>query len=96
MASSTGRSDVDLRDYGETIKEAVRKYMPNAQVEVCERYYTVDPTPDRGNAIRIGRALSDVNVLGKYCVKIPKLFCSEETGKEVDHGREEKRTGGHQ
>ena len=34
--------------------------------------------------------------LGKYCVKIPKLFCSEEIGKEDDHGREKKHFGGHQ
>lgn len=39
LASSRDRDDVDLRDYRETIEEAVRKYMPNAKVEVCERYY---------------------------------------------------------
>ena len=78
LASSGDRGDVDLRIYQKEIVEAVRKYMPGAQVEVAERHYTVHPTPDRGTAIRIGRILSDKDVLGKYCVKIPKLFCSEE------------------
>jgi hypothetical protein len=98
LASSTDRGDVDLRQYQKEITEAVHRYMPGAQVEVAERYYTVDPTPDKGNAIKIGRLLSDKDILGKYCVKIPKLFCSEEVehGKEVEDGREKKRTGGHQ
>ncbi len=98
LASSGDRGDVDLRIYQKEIMEAVRKYMPGAQVEVTERYYTVHPTPDRGTAIRIGRMLSDKDVLGKYCVKIPKLFCSEEVehGKEVEDGREKKCIGGHQ
>lgn len=95
LASSEDREDVDLRDYMKTIEDAVHRYMPKAQVEVYERWYTVDPTPDRGNAIRIGRLLSDKDVLGEHCVKIPKLFCSEEIGKEVDYGRETKHTGGH-
>ena len=98
LASTKERGDVDLRDYEQAIIDAVHQYMPNAQVDVTERYYTVHPTPDRGTAICIGRILSDKDVLGKYCVKIPKLFCSEEVehGKEVENGREKKRIGGHQ
>ena len=55
-------------------------------------------TPERGNAIRIGRLLSNRNVLGQHCIQIPKLFCSEEVenGKEVEDGTEKKRIGGHQ
>lgn len=97
LASTEDRGNVDLRDYRDVIEEAVHQYMPNAQVNIKEGYYTVDPTPNRGDAIRIGRLLSDKNVLGKYCVKIPKLFCSEEIEKgmvRVD-GTEKKRTGGH-
>ena len=78
LASPGDRSDVDLRRYQKEIVDAVHRFMPGAQVEVTDRYYTVQPTPDRGTAIRIGRILSDKDVLGKYCVKIPKLFCSEE------------------
>ena len=98
LASSDDRETVDLRDYKETIETAVHKYMPQARVEVSERYYTVDPTPDRGDAIRIGRILSDKDILGKYCVKIPKLFCSEEMekGSVIADGRKKKCIGGHQ
>jgi len=98
LASSEDRRDVDLRLYRKEITEAVRKHMPGAQVEVTEHYYTVQPTPDRGTAIRIGRLLSTQDVLGKYCVKIPKLFCSEEVerGKEDENGTEKKCAGGHQ
>ena len=78
LASVDDRGTVDLRKYQREIQAAVHKYMPQAQVTVTEGYYTVHPTPDRGNAIRIGRLLSDKDVLGTYCVKIPKLFCSEE------------------
>lgn len=74
LASSEDREDVDLRDYMKTIEDAVHRYMPKAQVEVYERWYTVDPTPDRGNAIRIGRLLSDKDVLGEHCVKISGHF----------------------
>ena len=97
LASTADRDDVDLRDFQKEITAAVHQYMPHAQVEVTERYYTVHPTPDRGNAIRIGRLLSDKDVLGRYCVKIPKLFCSEEVEnrKEAEDGRKEKCAGGH-
>lgn len=97
LASADDRGNVDLRDYKSVIIESVHTYMPRAEVEVHERYYTVHPTPDKGNAIRIGRLLSDKDVLGKYCVKIPKLFCSEEVEKVsvmVD-GRKKKHPGGH-
>ena len=78
LASADDRNDVDLRRFQDEIAAAVHKHMPNAQVVVEEKYYTVHPTPDRGNAIRIGRQLSKCAVMGRYCIKISKLFCSEE------------------
>ena len=84
LASALDRDDVDLQNYRQEIADAVHKYMPQAKVDVYEKYYTVHPTPARGDAIRIGRILSDKDVLGRYCVKIPKLFCSE----EVEEGKE--------
>lgn len=97
LASTEDRDDVDLREFQKEITEAVHQYMPRAQVEVTARYYTVHPTPSRGDAIRIGRLLSGKDVLGCYCIKVPKLFCSEEVEnrKEVDDGREKKCAGGH-
>ena len=97
LASSKDRDGVDLEAYQDEIIDAVHRHMPHAKVEVSKNYYTVHPTPSKGDAIRIGRILSDKDVLGRYCVKIPKLFCSEEVQqrKEVDNGRNEKRTGGH-
>ena len=97
LASPAERGEVDLRRFQKEITAAVHRYMPRAQVEVTERYYTVHPTPDKGNAIRIGRALSSKNIMGCYCVYIPKLFCSEEIeeGKELEDGRKKKCVGGH-
>ena len=98
LASAEGRDVVDLRNYAKIIETAVHKYMPEAQVDVYERYYTVHPTPSRGDAIRIGRLLSNGKILGGYCIKISKLFCSEEVekGSEIENGRKKKRIGGHQ
>ena len=98
LASPADRGEVDLRMFQKEITAAVHRYMPHAQVEVTERYYTVHPTPGRGDAIRIGRLLSDKDVMGRYCVRIPKLFCSEEIekGKVNVNGTKKKRIGGHQ
>lgn len=78
LASALDREIVDLRNYQKEIQAAVHRYMPKATVTVAERYYTVHPTPNRGDAIRIGRLLSSKDILGTHCVMIPKLFCSEE------------------
>ena len=97
LASISARDEVDLRDYQSLIQETVHEFLPMAQVMVAQDYYTVDPEPDRGNAIRIGRRLCQA-ALGKHCVQIPKLFNSqkieEETKEENKHGTE-KRDGGH-
>lgn len=82
LASPEDRGKVDLRQYQDEILVAVHHYMPLAEVEVGQQHYTVSPTPTRGDAIRIGRLLSGKHVLGRYCIQVPKLFCSEEVIKE--------------
>lgn len=78
LASNEDRTSVDLRDYRSIIEEAVIQIMPNAIVEVFDKYYTVSPTPSQSCAIRIGRQICKSDRLNKYCVHIPKLFCSTE------------------
>ena len=97
LASTENRGKVDLRAYQDVIVNSVHQIMPQAQVTVEKDYYTVDPTPVKGDAIRIGRLLSNGKILGGYCIKISKLFCSEEIekGSEIENGRETKHTGGH-
>lgn len=77
LASPTARAEVDLIDYREEIEAAVFDVMPKAVVTIYEDYYTVSPSPDKGDAIRIGRRISKT-VLGQYCIHIPKLFNGEE------------------
>ena len=98
LASVSDREDVDLTKYKAVITDAVSEEMPGAVVVVKNDYYTVDPTPDRGQAIRIGKKISRTG-LGRYCIKIPKLFISttiEETTEERDNsGSHKKSLGGH-
>ena len=97
LASVENRGKVDLKAYQDKIIDAVHQIMPHAQVTVEKDYYTVDPTPVKGDAIRIGRLLSNGKILGGYCIKISKLFCSEEVEcKECIDGTEKKCIGGHQ
>lgn len=74
LASIDARKEVDLRYFSEFIEKTVHEFMPNAIVNVEQNYYTVSPTPQKGDAVRIGRKLSSNKDMGKYCVKIPKLF----------------------
>ena len=98
LASTVSRGIVDLTLYEDEIKAAVHQIMPHAQVVVEKECYTVHPTPAKGDAIRIGRLLSSGEVMGRYCIKISKLFCSQEIekGKVNVDGTEQKRAGGHQ
>ena len=97
LASVEKRGIVDLRWHQDEIVEAVHQIMPQAQVVVKEDCYEVTPSPPKGLAIKIGKLLSSKDALGGYCIKISKLFCSEEVEcKECVDGTEEKRTGGHQ
>ena len=77
--ASPDREDVDLRAYKDDIIDAVHTYMPEAMVRVDKDRYYVDPTPSRGDAIRIGKKIceSDLKI---YCIRIPKLFTSTEIG----------------
>ena len=88
LASLEHKQNVDLRDYEEVIVGAVMAAMKDVEgvsVVVQERYYEVSPSPGRGAAIAIGRAICKSG-LGKCCVQIPKLFSST----EVDTDKEEK------
>lgn len=87
LADSVSRGKVDLRDYEDEILTAVHEVMPNAEVVVGKDSYSVSPTPERGAAIKIGRALSKKYVLGRYCVQIPKLFNSTPMDKKKKEAR---------
>ena len=88
LASLEHRQNVDLRDYEDVIVSAVMEAMKDVvdvSVVVYARCYEVSPSPSRGAAIAIGRAICKSG-LGKCCVQIPKLFSSV----EVSNGKEEK------
>ena len=98
LASLEHKQNVDLRDYEEVIVEAVMAAMKDVEgvsVVVCEKYYKVSPSPSRGAAIAIGRAICKSG-LGKCCVQIPKLFSSVEllNGKEKKNGRKKRNSVG--
>lgn len=100
LASPEHKQDVDLRDYEDVIVAAVMAAMKDVEdvsVVVHERYYEVSPSPGRGAAIAIGRAICKSD-LGKCCIKIPKLFSSRETSCDKEEKNETKnknRMGGH-
>lgn len=100
LASLEHKQNVDLRDYEEVIVKAVKEAMKdveNVSVVVYERYYEVSPSPSRGAAIAIGRAICKSG-LGKCCVQIPKLFSSIEVTKEKekkDDRKKANKVGGH-
>lgn len=100
LVSPEHKQNVDLRDYEDVIVAAVMaamKDIENVSVVVQERYYEVSPSPGRGAAIAIGRAICKSG-LGKCCVQIPKLFSSVEVSTEEEEKNDEKKTnrmGGH-
>ena len=75
LANTDAKETVDLRHYEQQIINAVSSIMPKATITVYCSCYTVEPTPTRGEAIRIGKLLSKADLLGRYCIQIPKLFC---------------------
>lgn len=77
LASPNARAEVDLREHCIEIESAVHEVIPEAEVTIYPDYYTVSPSPEKGDAIRIGRRISKT-VLGHYCVQIPKLFNGQE------------------
>jgi hypothetical protein len=100
LASPEHKKYVDLRDYEDVIVAAVKEAMKNVDdvsVVVHEHYYEVSPSPGRGAAIAIGRAICKSG-LGKCCVQIPKLFSSIEVScdkEEKNDGQTKNRMGGH-
>lgn len=100
LASLQHRQDVDLRNYEDVIVSAVMEAMKDVvgvSVVVYERYYEVSPSPSRGAAIAIGRAICKSG-LGKCCVQIPKLFSSVEVSTGKEEKNDERKTdsmGGH-
>ena len=100
LASPEHKQNVDLRDYEDVIVGAIMAAMKDVEdvsVVVQARYYEVSPSPCRGAAIAIGRAICKSG-LGKCCVQIPKLFSSVELcdDKEEKNDRKKKdRLGGH-
>jgi len=96
LASPEHKRNVDLRDYEDVIIEAVMAAMKDIEdvsVVVHEQYYEVSPSPSRGTAIAIGRAICKSG-LGKCCVQIPKLFSSIEVTKEKEEKIDRKKKNG--
>lgn len=92
LASLQHKENVDLRDFEDVIVSAVMAAMKDVEgvsIVVHEKYYVVSPSPGRGAAIAIGRAICKSG-LGKCCVQIPKLFSSVEVciDKEEKNDRE--------
>ena len=95
LASAEARQEIDLRDYAVIIKDAVHTYMPNATVQVEQNYYSVEPTPKQGDAVKIGRKICQ-SELGKNCILIAKLFYSREIEEDNNVGTKAKKpVGGH-
>ena len=96
LASVDYRKYVDLVTFENTIINIVHQVMPNSVVSVEKDFYTVSPTPTRSEAVRIGRMLSNKDILGKYCIYVPKLFYGEDVEERgMENHAEAKRSGGH-
>lgn len=98
LASVDYRKYVDLVTFENTIINTVHQVMPNAVVTVEKDSYIVSPTPTRSEAVRIGRMLSSKDILGKYCIHVPKLFYGEDIEeRSLENYAETKTecTGGH-
>ena len=98
LASVDYRKYVDLVTFENTIINTVHQVMPNAVVTVEKDSYIVSPTPTRSEAVRIGRMLSSKDILGKYCIYVPKLFYGEDIEeRSLENYAETKTecTGGH-
>ena len=100
LASPEHKQNIDLRNYEDVIVAAVKEAMKNVDgvsVVVHERYYEVSPSPGRGAAIAIGRAICKSD-LGKCCIQIPKLFSSREVScdkEEKNEAKNKNRMGGY-
>ena len=96
LASLEYRNSIDLVTFQNCITSSVHQVIPNATVVVEKDSYTVSPTPTRSEAIRIGRILSSKDILGKYCIFVPKLFYGEDVEeRSFTNNAKAKRSGGH-
>ena len=94
LASLEHKQNVDLRDYEDVIINAViaaMKDVEDVSVSVKEKFYEISPSPNRGTAIAIGRAICKSG-LGKCCVQIPKLFSSVEVCIDKEEKNDRKKT----
>lgn len=82
LASQEARKNVDLTDYETLITGTVLSIIPNAKVKVHKHFYTIDHVT-KGESIKIGKVLSRSCNLGKYCIKISKLFSGTEADEEM-------------
>ena len=94
LASPESRLTVDLRDYQEIIESAVQEIMPAAKVIVESDCYYVSPSPKRGDAVKIGRAICKSN-LNRHCIQLPKLFTSIPVKEDKHEEQQPKHLGGH-
>lgn len=83
LACSKKRDSVDLRNYQDTIIDAVSEVLPDATVIVEKDYYMIVPPPSKGAAISIGKKICK-SALNRHCITINKLFCSEDFDPKED------------
>ena len=94
LASPESRSTVDLRYYRAINESAVQEIMPAAKVIVESDCYYVSPSPKRGDAVKIGRAICKSN-LNRHCIQLPKLFTSIPVKEGKHEEQQPKHPGGH-
>lgn len=73
--SDTENRKIDLRNFEEEIKSIIEKTVPGKNPKVYKDHFTTDPL-DRGESIKVGRALSKNKKLSAYgkTVTIFRLF----------------------
>lgn len=92
--SDAEHRNTDLTQYAEEIIETINRVVPNKNPEVFPDSFQTDPL-DRGEAIRVGRALTKIpglSACGKV-VTIFRLFDGELVETEDEQKQESK--GGH-
>lgn len=71
------RKTIDLTNYRTLIENTIHSVSPTINVEVYKDHYTIDPDPPKGDLIKIGRLLAQMNNLGQYCIIRSLLFKGE-------------------
>ena len=57
------RKTIDLTNYRTLIENTIHSVSPTINVEVYKDHYTIDPDPPKGDLIKIGRLLAQMNNL---------------------------------